>query len=236
MHSKERIILITSISILLALVFFLYSRTSPPDQSVDKYQTRIIDLQNQVQLAESRITPLLKRVDDYKLELVELDNSIVQKDLQILKLRKNVKEISTKVDTMLYPELTRFFSDRYEVTLVSKEDTALVYLPIQTARLVTKDLLIGDELGKENNLLSGKIILLERRNIVSDSTIAGQDSLINSYKRIGDLKTTQIETFSEKVNYLEKDNKSLEKEVKRKKNQRNFLISVVVGMVTYILI
>jgi hypothetical protein len=115
----------------------------------------------------------------------------------------------------------------------SQVDTTLVCLPIQTVRLITKDLLIGDQVRRENTLLNDKISLLERRIKVSDSIITGKDSLMNSYRKIGDLKTKQIDTFVEKVNYLEKD-------IKRKTDQRNLLFYVntilLTGLVTLLIL
>ena len=105
----------------------------------------------------------------------------------------------------------------------SQVDTTVVTLPVSTVRLVIKDLIRGDHLTKENYLLSQKIILMERRIETSDKTIAGQDSLILSYKKIGDLKTQQITTYRTVVEKLEKD-------IAKTKAQRNRLLKVSIGL------
>lgn len=105
----------------------------------------------------------------------------------------------------------------------SQVDTTVVTLPVSTVRLVIKDLIRGDHLTKENYLLNQKIILMERRIETSDKTIAGQDSLILSYKKIGDLKTQQITTYRTVVEKLEKD-------IAKTKAQRNRLLKVSIGL------
>jgi len=64
---------------------------------------------------------------------------------------------------------------------------------------------------------------MERRIETSDKTIAGQDSLILSYKKIGDLKTQQITTYRTVVEKLEKD-------IAKTKAQRNRLLKVSIGL------
>lgn len=105
----------------------------------------------------------------------------------------------------------------------SQVDTTVVTLPVSTVRLVIKDLIKGDHVTKENYLLNQKIILMERRIETSDKTIAGQDSLILSYKKIGDLKTQQITTYRTVVEKLEKD-------IAKTKAQRNRLLKVSIGL------
>lgn len=105
----------------------------------------------------------------------------------------------------------------------SQVDTTVVTLPVSTVRLVIKDLIKGDTVTKENYLLNQKIILMERRIETSDKTIAGQDSLILSYKKIGDLKTQQITTYRTVVEKLEKD-------IAKTKAQRNRLLKVSIGL------
>lgn len=105
----------------------------------------------------------------------------------------------------------------------SQVDTTVVTLPVSTVRLVIKDLIKGDHVTKENYLLNQKIVLMERRIETSDKTIAGQDSLILSYKKIGDLKTQQINTYRTVVEKLEKD-------IAKTKAQRNRLLKVSIGL------
>lgn len=117
MNSKERIVSVSIVCILLALVFFLYNRGLSPNLEVDKYQARIIELQNQIQLMETGMLPLQKLVEEYKIQIIELDSITRQKDLQISKLKEDVENISNRVDNMGYNDFTRFFSSRYNVSL-----------------------------------------------------------------------------------------------------------------------
>jgi hypothetical protein len=64
---------------------------------------------------------------------------------------------------------------------------------------------------------------MERRIEISDKTITGQDSLILSYKKIGDLKNQQISTFRTVVEKLEKD-------IVKAKAQRNRLLKISIGL------
>lgn len=108
----------------------------------------------------------------------------------------------------------------------SQTDTTKVTLPVQTVRLVVKDLIQGDFYKKELELVYEKSRIYEQKLENLESIIFTKDKIITNYEKVISTKDRQI-TESNKV--IEKLNIELQKSKKRN-NITTVGTSVLLGM------
>lgn len=76
-------------------------------------------------------------------------------------------------------------------------NTSTIQLQKPIARLVIKDLIIGDALKEEISILSVKIGLLENKVILKDGVIYNLNSKVINYESILNVKNSQIQLSQE---------------------------------------
>jgi len=84
-------------------------------------------------------------------------------------------------------------------------DTTLIRLEKPIARLVIKDLILGDGTKQELFLTQDKVKLLEQKIIVKDDIIYSLNTQIYNYKSIIDTRSEQLALSQELSNRLQND-------------------------------
>jgi uncharacterized coiled-coil protein SlyX len=84
-------------------------------------------------------------------------------------------------------------------------DTTLIRLEKPIARLVIKDLIIGDGVKQELSLTQDKVKLLEQKITLKDSIISNLNTQIFNYKSTIDFKSEQLALSQELSNKLQND-------------------------------
>jgi peptidoglycan hydrolase CwlO-like protein len=111
MKSKERIIYISALTVLIFILSYSFYRTGTIDKA---YQKEIQQLQDEINKIDENAILLQEAVDTHKKELKTLDNSISLKTTEIKNLRQNAEEYISRVDNMVHIDLVRFFTSRYD--------------------------------------------------------------------------------------------------------------------------
>ena len=84
-------------------------------------------------------------------------------------------------------------------------DTTLIRLEKPIARLVIKDLIVGDGTKQELSLTQDKVKLLEKKIIFKDDIIYSLNTQIYNYKSIIDTRSEQLALSQELSNRLQRD-------------------------------
>ena len=84
-------------------------------------------------------------------------------------------------------------------------DSTLIRLEKPIARLVIKDLILGDGTKQELSLTQDKVKLLEQKIIFKDDIIYSLNTQIFNYKSIIDTRSEQLALSQELSNRLQKD-------------------------------
>lgn len=84
-------------------------------------------------------------------------------------------------------------------------DTTLIRLEKPIARLVIKDLIIGDGTKQELFLTQDKVKLLEQKIVFKDSIISNLNTQITNYKSIMDTRAEQLALSQELSSRLQRD-------------------------------
>lgn len=84
-------------------------------------------------------------------------------------------------------------------------DTTLIHLEKPIARLVIKDLIIGDGIKQELSLTQNKVKLLEQKIIFKDNIIFNLNTQITNYKSIADTRSEQLTLSQELSSRLQQD-------------------------------
>lgn len=89
-------------------------------------------------------------------------------------------------------------------------DSTLIRLEKPIARLVIKDLIVGDGTKQELSLTQDKVKLLEQKVIFKDDIIYSLNTQIYNYKSIIDTRSEQLALSQELSNRLQRDLKKLQ--------------------------
>jgi uncharacterized coiled-coil protein SlyX len=84
-------------------------------------------------------------------------------------------------------------------------DTTLIRLEKPIARLVIKDLIIGDGVKQELSLTQDKVKLLEQKIVFKDSIISNLNTQIFNYKSTIDFRSEQLALSQELSSKLQND-------------------------------
>ena len=84
-------------------------------------------------------------------------------------------------------------------------DTSSIQLRKPIAKLVIKDLIIGDSSKEQISILNAKIGLLENKIVLKDSIIFNLNSKVTNYESILNVKGDQLALSQELSKKLEKD-------------------------------
>ena len=93
-------------------------------------------------------------------------------------------------------------------------DTSLVVLPEPIARVVIKELLLGDANKKELDATIIKLSLVEKKVAIKDSVISSLELQLSNLKAADKERIQQLDTFDKMTTQLETDLKK-EKGIKR---------------------
>lgn len=104
--------------------------------------------------------------------------------------------------------------------------------PISVTRLIAKDLLSGDSAKAQLIITENEVRQLEQKVILKDNVIGDMSKKEENYKKI-------IDSQEEKYRIVEKNNKELEKKLKKEKVKNKFksiLSYTAIGVLTFFLI
>jgi hypothetical protein len=104
--------------------------------------------------------------------------------------------------------------------------------PVSITRLIAKDLLSGDSAKAQLIIAENEVKQLEEKVILKDNVIGDMSKKEENYKKI-------IDSQEEKYGIVEKNNKELEKKLKKEKVKNKFksiLSYTAIGVLTFFLI
>ena len=111
MGSKERVIYILKIIVLLCILFWLLY--SDREEYVDEYNSKIEALEQKVDSLHSINDELTFKIDTLNGQIFKLDKQIDLKNSRINNLRYEINSKINAVDNFNDDELDRFFTERY---------------------------------------------------------------------------------------------------------------------------
>lgn len=115
---------------------------------------------------------------------------------------------------------------------VTINDTAYLRLSKPTAKAVIAELIQGDELRSENNLLKSNNFALNSNIVIKDSLIASKDSVITLYKKRDDNFNKTLFLKDKEINEYKALSTQLGKDLKRANRRLNTSGIVTASIIT----